>query len=318
MHIAFLKIMSNTVIEVKNLFKSFGKHIIFDGASVSIEAGRVFGLVGLNGSGKTTLIRLLLGLLRPDQGSILVLGFDPWQHKAEYFRQLGVILDSDGFAGNMTVAQNLKIFAEAKRMTWRQVEEYVDEFWHDTFIAGEIRGGRKKVKLLSRGQKMQCGICRAFLSWPAAYFLDEPMVALDVDASEHFYRLVKRAQSRGSTILISSHQLQAIEELCDAVGMLHNRSISILKSGAEEASPKPWFVRCGGEEKFGKVIESICGLPPVYNDGSWHFTVLEPETAVPRIVSGLVAAGCDIAEVGPETDNLKDRMRTHYRDAKGK
>ena len=306
---------TNTVIEVRNLFKSFGKHMIFDGASVSIEAGRVFGLVGLNGSGKTTLIRLLLGLLRPDRGSILVLGFDPWQHKAGYFRQLGVILDSDGFAGNMTVAQNLKIFSEAKRMTWRQVEEYVDEFWHDTFIAGEIRGGRKKVKLLSRGQKMQCGICRAFLSWPAAYFLDEPIVALDVDASEHFYRLVKRAQSRGSTILISSHQLQAIEELCDEVGMLHNRSITILKSGTEA---KPWFVRCGKEEKFGRVIESICGFPPAYDGGSWHFPVLEPETAVPRIVSGLVAAGCDIAEVGPETDNLKDRMRTHYRDAKGK
>jgi ABC-type multidrug transport system ATPase subunit len=309
--------MPNTVIEVKNLFKSFGKHLIFDNASVTIEAGRVFGLVGLNGSGKTTLIRMLLGLLRPDQGNVSVLGFDPWQHKAEYFRQLGVILDSDGFAGNMTVAQNLKIFAEAKRMAWRQVEEYIDEFWHDTFIAGEIRGGRKKVKLLSRGQKMQCGICRAFLSWPAAYFLDEPMVALDVDASEHFYRLVRRAQSKGGTIFISSHQLQAIEELCDAVGMLHNRCITILKSGAEAALPRPWFVRCGAEEKFGTIIESICGFPPGYENGSWHFSVLQPEATIPKIVSGLVAAGCGIGEVGPETDNLKNRMRTHYRDAKG-
>jgi ABC-2 type transport system ATP-binding protein len=309
--------MPDKIIEVKNLSKSFGKHTIFDGASVSIEAGSVFGLVGLNGSGKTTLIRLLLGLLRPGKGSICVLGFDPWQHKADYFRRLGVILDNDGFAGNMTVAQNLKIFSEAKRMTWGRVEEYVDEFWHDTFIAKEIRGGRKKVKLLSRGQKMQCGICRAFLSWPAVYFLDEPMVALDVDASEHFYRLVKHAQLQGSAILISSHQLTAIEDLCDAVGILHNRSITMLKSGAESAQPRPWFVRCASEEKFGRIIESICGFPPAYSDGSWHFSVLEPDAAVPKIVSGLAAAGCSITEVGPEMDNLKARMRIHYRDTQG-
>ncbi|HUI90922.1 MAG TPA: ABC transporter ATP-binding protein [Chitinivibrionales bacterium] len=308
--------MSDAVIKIQNLFKSFGKNAIFDDASLSIIEGCAFGLVGLNGSGKTTLIRLLLGLLRPNRGSINVLGFDPWRHRAEYFRRLGVILDHDGFAGNLTVAQNLKVFSAAKRMEWRHVEAYVNEFWRDTFIEDEFRNGKKKVKLLSRGQKVQCAICRAFLSWPAVYFLDEPLVALDVDASDHFYRLVKLAKEKGGTVLISSHQLQAIEDLCDTVGMLHNKRIDILKSHDEAAMPKPWFVRCAQGQNFGSVIEDICRFHPEYDNGAWRFSVVDPPAVVPKIVSALVAEGCEIQEVGPEPDDLKDRIRDHYRETR--
>jgi ABC-2 type transport system ATP-binding protein len=309
--------MTDNIIEVLKLKKSFDKHVVFERCSVTIEKGTVFGLVGLNGSGKTTFIRMLLGLLKPQEGAIRVMGTDPWQHKSSYYRQLGVILDNDGFAGNMNIAENLRIFSQAKGMAWTQVEEYIDGYWQNTFIHKEIRGGKKKVKYLSRGQKMQCGICRAFLSWPQVYFLDEPTVALDVDAIDHFYSLVKHASSRGGTVLISSHQLSAIEELCDAVGMLDNNNITILKSGTEASLPKSWFVRCAPNDKFGRAIEDICGFPSVYFDGAWHFPVVRPEHVVPKIVSALASLGCEIIEVRPEIDNLKDRIRTHFRDTKG-
>lgn len=309
-------LMPHKTVEVEGLYKSFGTHAIFEDAQLALESGTVFGVVGLNGSGKTTFIRLLLGLLRPARGVVRVLGFEPWIHKPEYYRRLGVILEHDGFAGNLTVARNLRLFADAKGIPWKQVEAYVDEHWNTTFIHGELRKAATKVKYLSRGQKMQCGICRAFLSWPDAYFFDEPTVALDVDAIDHFYSLVRTARSRGATVLISSHQLPAIEELCDGVGMLHNRRISIITTGGRTKTGS-WLVRCAADERYRAIIEEACGFPAEHHNDAWHFPVARPEAVIPAMISALVQAGCEITEVRQDSDSIKDRMRTISKDAKG-
>jgi ABC-type multidrug transport system ATPase subunit len=301
--------MADSVITVEKISKKFDKNVIFEDCSASIDAGTVFGIVGLNGSGKTTFIRMLLGLLQPGSGRISVMGYDPWLHDPVYFKNLGVILDHDGFAGNMTIAENLSIFADAKGLGRAQMIAYVEEYWNDTFLCAEVKSGKKKVKYFSRGQKMQCAICRAFLSWPSVYFLDEPTVALDVDAIDHFYSLVHQARARGATVLISSHQLSAIEDLCDCVGMLHNRTISIVKSGADASRPAPWLIRCDGDVRFGEAIEAVCGFPAAYRDGAWHFPVAQAESAVPAIVRELASNGCCILEVTTDTDSLRDRIR---------
>jgi ABC-type multidrug transport system ATPase subunit len=303
--------MPEPVIQLENISKSFDKNVIFDNCSLSIPAGSVFGLVGLNGSGKTTFIRMLLGLLKPGRGNISVLGYNPWKHDPAYYKKLGVILDHDGFAGTMTIAENLGIFAEAKGMDERQVRAYIEEQWKNTFLYDEYFAAKKKVKYLSRGQKMQCAICRAFLSRPDVHFLDEPTVALDVDAIDHFYSLVTQARDRGATVLISSHQLSAIEDLCDSVGMLHGKNVTIVRSMGSAGGPVSWMVRCDGnaDARFGAIIESISGFPAVFRLGAWHFEVKGPETAVPEIVRRLASNGCNILEVGEETDSLKDRIR---------
>jgi ABC-2 type transport system ATP-binding protein len=302
--------MSTTAVEVTGLFKSFGARAVFENAGVRIEAGSVFGLVGLNGSGKTTFIRLLLGLLRPDRGSVRVIGQNPWLHKSDYYRSCGVILEHDGFAGNLTVRRNLRLFADARQIPWSALEGYIDEHWAGTFIYDEMRGRNTRVKHLSRGQKMQCGICRAFLPTPSVFFFDEPTVALDVDAIDHFYSLVKHARSRGATVIISSHQLPAIEELCDRVGMLHGHGISMLTPESGRLSNAPWLVRCGGAEEYRAIIENVVGCGASYVNGCWHFSVNNGDVAIPKIVSALVGAGCEIAEVRPDTDALKRMMKT--------
>jgi ABC-2 type transport system ATP-binding protein len=303
--------MPDPVITVENISKSFDKNVIFESCSVSVVQGSVFGLVGLNGSGKTTFIRLLLGLLMPGRGRISVLGHDPWKHDPAYFKKIGVILDHDGFSGNLTVAENMLFFAEAKGMGKSQVAAYIEETWKDTFLHAEFYGGRKKVKYFSRGQKMQCAICRAFLSRPVLYFLDEPTVALDVDAIDHFYSLVKQARDSGATVLISSHQLSAIEDLCDTVGMLHNKNITIVKPGPGASDKQSWMIRCNGDAdaRFGRTIENVCGFSAVFRDGAWHFPVTDAEIQIPRIVAALVSDGCRVYEVMAEAGSLKDRIR---------
>ncbi len=302
--------MALPAVEISALYKSFGSRAVFENAGVRVETGSVFGLVGLNGSGKTTLIRILLGLLRPDKGAARVLGLNPWLHKPDFYRRIGVILEHDGFAPNLTVARNLRLFAGAKGIPWPRVERYVDEVWAGTFIHAEVRGGSAKVKHLSRGQKMQCAICRAFLGEPEAFFFDEPTVALDVDAIDHFYGLVRQAAARGVTVVISSHQLPAVEELCDRVGMLHDGKISILTSETGGTRSAPWLVRCQDKREFGAIIEQIVGFPADYADGAWRFSAPQAQRLVPRIVSALAGAGCEIQEVRPDADAIKNRMRS--------
>ena len=162
---------------------------------------------------------------------------------------------------------------------------------------------------------MQCGLCRAFLGWPDVYFFDEPTVALDVDAYDHFCKMVRHSQTRGSTILISSHQLSFIEELCDEVGVLDKKKLTKVSDGlGTQGAPsgQPWKITAPDDIVFKEIIERQSGYPAVYSDGSWRFYCNEPEAAIPEIIALLCKAGCRIGEVRPERRELRDKIRTHY------
>lgn len=307
--------MSENSIVIENVSKRFGDTIVFGECSYTLANGLIFGLVGLNGAGKTTLIRLLSGLLKPDTGKLSVLGFTPWNHEELFFRRLGIVLENDGFMGNLDFRDNLRLFAAAKGLAWPEVLSYLNDFWKDTFIGREAFSRGKKVKFYSRGQRMQCGLCRAFLGWPEVYFFDEPTVALDVDAYDHFYAMVRHAQNRGSTILISSHQLSFIEELCDEVGVLDKKKLTKISDtpgilGAP--SGQPWKISAPGDGVYKEIIERESGYPAAYSDGGWRFYCNEPEATIPEIVTLLCKAGCRISEVRPERQELRDKIRTHY------
>jgi ABC-type multidrug transport system ATPase subunit len=220
------------VIEAANIRRTFGKSLVLDDVSLRIEAGGVYGLVWLNGAGKTTLIRILLGLIRRDGGSVSVCGFDPWRHEPAFYRMAGVALESDGFYGNLGVRDNLRIFAAAKGVPWDEAERYFEEHWGGT----DIYKTDRKAKNLSRGQRVLCGLARAFLGRPRVCFLDEPTVSLDFRAYEHFKGLVLDAKARGAALLISSHQLGVIDDLCDRAGLLFGGRIEEIERGGAKFS----------------------------------------------------------------------------------
>ncbi len=296
------------VISANNLVKSFGKHTILDGCSFAIEEGEAYGLVGLNGAGKTTLIRLLLGVLRADSGEVEVFGENPWRHDAALHRRMGVVLDHDGMWGNLTIDQNMKIFAAAKGIGWNECKAYMEEYWSRT----GIYNNRKAVKFFSRGQRMQCALCRAFLGWPALYFFDEPSVALDVDAYEHFSRLVRTARERGASLLISSHQLDAIDDLADRVGMLRDKRLIELE-GKGLQGDRLWAVAADDNPQWGAIIGEQCGGTPVYSGGEWRFETNNAGSDIPAIVKRLAGEGCAIGKVAPVAQDFSVTIRNEYR-----
>ncbi|NLE00349.1 MAG: ABC transporter ATP-binding protein [Fibrobacter sp.] len=277
----------------ENISKKFGKYSIINELSLQIDKETVYGLVGLNGAGKTTLLRLLLGILKPDKGSISVLGVNPWEHREQMYKKFGVVLDNDGFWGNLTIMENLAIYGAAKGVTKKDLETYFDEFWSGT----PLFKNDKKVKYLSRGQKMQCGLCRAFLGWPSIFFLDEPALALDMTAYEHLCTMVREARCRGAIVIISSHQLDTIDTLCDRVGILRD---NVLMDLPKSNGGNRWVIVTGDTDRSGEILK-VNGCSEIVFDHGWHFTIENPETGIPHVVKELVLCGSSVLEVRKES-----------------
>lgn len=295
------------VIDVQGLSKSFGRYSILDDLSLRIDEGEVYGLVGLNGAGKTTLIRLLAGVLRADRGEISVFGKNPWSHDGALYRRMGVVLEHDGFWGNLDFRQNMKIFAAAKSIAWSDARRYCEEYWGGT----EIYKSDKAVKFFSRGMRMQCALCRAFLGWPSVYFFDEPAVALDVGAYDHFASLVRMAHGRGAAILISSHQLDAIDDLAGRAGILRGRRLAELSRA--DGKGERWSICTDRNTAWGAVIRELCGGEPEYCDGEWLFQTADPAATIPLLIKRLAEQGCSIRKVSPRAAEFSEVIRREYR-----
>lgn len=277
------------ILQAENLRKSFGKYSVLEDVSLRIDSGTVYGLVGLNGAGKTTFLRLLLGLLRPDCGNISVLDMNPWNHQQHFYKKAGVVLEHDGFWPNLTPKENLSIYSEAKGLTQKDLQKYLNRYWSAT----ELFQSNKKIKHLSRGQKMQCALCRAFLGEASVFFLDEPVLALDMEAYEHFCDLVKDARKRGAALIISSHQLDTIDKLCDRVGILRDKRLSELERTVSE---NEWIVVTDQNIQWKSLIEQCGGCNITFKDG-WKFIINNADEAIPDLIGKLVSAGCSIREV---------------------
>lgn len=290
------------LILAENVYKSFGKHQVIGGVSLSVDAGTVYGLVGLNGEGKTTLLKLLLQLLSPDSGVTSLFSGTNFSKRELMYRRCGVVLDHDGFWGNMTIMENLQFYADAKGIVRSELNRYLEEDWSETGLL-QIT---KKVKHLSRGQKMQCALSRAFLGGPEILLLDEPVIALDLHAYEHFCSLIKKNRKRGAAIIISSHQLDLIDELCDRAGILKDKSLTEINR-----LKKPSWLIVAEEKELWRGILEMCGAENITFQDGWKFTVNNIDV-IPECVTRLSSSGCRIYGVYETDDHFSAAIRTVF------
>jgi ABC-type multidrug transport system ATPase subunit len=213
------------MIKATEISKKFGQKEIVTNVSLEISAGEIVGLVGLNGAGKTTLLRLLLGLINADSGFAEIFGERVSPKNSSILRKVGVILENDGFNGNLSFAENMQFFAKIKKVNEKNLQNYLNENWI------EMSYKKNAVKSFSKGEKMQCAIARAFLNEPKAIILDEPTTGLDYEQCKKLFELVKSAQKNGAAIIISSHNFFALDKLCTRVLELKNAKIKEIGDG---------------------------------------------------------------------------------------
>jgi ABC-2 type transport system ATP-binding protein len=219
------------MIEVKELGKSYGGHPALRGVTLRIDPGDMFGLIGPNGAGKTTLIRILATLLQPTTGTAMVNGFDVIRQAQSVRREIGYMPDFFGVYEELKVREYLEFFAATYGIRGAKRKATVDGVLELTDLT-EKRD--VLIASLSRGMQQRLGLARVLVHDPKVLFLDEPASGLDPRARIEIRALLKELRNMGKTILISSHILADLADLCNKIGLIERGKL-LYAGGLREA-----------------------------------------------------------------------------------
>ncbi len=202
------------VISTNGLTKSFGTTKAVNSISIQINRGEIYGFLGLNGAGKTSLIRMLLGMIRPDEGSVSLFGkrLDPG---FSLWNRVGYLVETPYSYPNLSVTENLKVYYQLRQLSNpKLIPEIIEKL-----KLGHYRD--TKAKHLSLGNQQRLGIAKALMHQPGLLILDEPINGLDPEGIVEVRSLLKELADQGSTIFLSSHILGEIAKVASRVGIIH-------------------------------------------------------------------------------------------------
>ena len=204
-------------IRAQGLTKRYGDLVAVDHLDLEVARGEIFGLLGPNGAGKTTTILMLLGLSEPTSGEARVVGLDPARQPLEVKRRVGYLPDSVGFYENLTGRENLRYTADLNAIARDEAERRIGDALTQVGLTG---AADDRVGTYSRGMRQRLGIADALIKHPDVLILDEPTIALDPEGVRETLDLVRRLQrEQGVAILLSSHLLHQVQEVCDRVAI---------------------------------------------------------------------------------------------------
>jgi len=198
-------VKENPLILLQGVSKCYGNAAVLHDINLQVKAGECIVLLGHNGAGKTTLIKLLLGLTRPTDGTVEVLGKDPtFNSSVARHKALGYLPESVAFYDAMTGREVLRFYARLKTVSNNECEKLLK-------LVGLDDAASRKVGAYSKGMRQRLGLAQAMLGDPQLLFLDEPTTGLDPLLRQHFYELIDRLHQQGATSIISSHALNEVE-----------------------------------------------------------------------------------------------------------
>ena len=208
------------MITINHLKKQFGDTVACDIEQFTINDGDILGLVGNNGAGKTTLFRLLLDLLKADEGSVAINAINPAESE-EWKQQVGAYIDEGFLIDFLTPEEYFSFLGKISGMTQQLVDERLQDF--EQFAAGEVFGQKKLIRNLSAGNKQKVGIISALFRRPQTVILDEPFNFLDPSSQLTLkHVLTDYAHETGATLLISSHNLQHTVDISTRIALLEH------------------------------------------------------------------------------------------------
>ena len=215
------------IIECKNVSKSFGEKVALDNVSVEIPKGKIFGLLGPNGAGKTTLIRIINRITIPNSGTVLFDGRPITQDDVE---KIGYLPEERGLYRKMKVGEQAMYFAQLKGMSYREAQEELKK-WFVRF--GIESWWNKKVEELSKGMAQKVQFITTVVHKPKLLILDEPFSGFDPVNAQVIREEILRLKEEGATIILSTHNMESVEELCDNIA-LFNKSHVVISGGVDE------------------------------------------------------------------------------------
>lgn len=293
--------MSDIALQTENLTKRFGARTAVDRLTIRVEREDIYGFLGPNGAGKSTTLRMLLGLVRPSSGSIK---FPVNDSSWEYLRarsRVGAIIETPAFYENFSARRNLQLLASLSGgVSKKRVEEVLD-------IVGLRERAGDPVKVYSYGMRQRLGIAQALLPTPQLIILDEPTNGLDPQGIHETRKLIRRLRDEFRlTILLSSHLLTEIEQLCNRVGIIHEGRL--LYEGGPESLLAPtslYKVRVDDLAKAVEVLSKEPGLTVSQNGASFLKIDADPQRLA-EANALLVGSGIKVYELSPVQQSLEE------------
>ncbi len=285
----------------RGLVKRYGDITAVDHVDLTVRAGDVYGYLGPNGAGKTTSLRMALGLIRPTEGSVELFGRDPLLVGARALEGVAGFVEAPRFYPYLTGRKNLELCAA---LDGGEAGGRIDGALDIVDLAPRAR---HKVGGYSHGMRQRLGIAAALLRDPRLLILDEPATGLDPAGMRDMRRLIRRLAGEGMTVLLSSHLLAEVEELCDRVAIIRSGRVVYEGDLAElkRTAAGDYVLRTTDDEIAERVCNSRPDIRQLKNHGSeLRFSADEP--AVAALSIALIEAGAAITALAPETASLED------------
>lgn len=289
---------NSPVIRAENLTKSIGGRTIVEDVSFDVNEGEILGFLGPNGAGKTTTIRMLVGLIRPDSGSVRIAGKELRSSFEHAMRQVGCIVEQPDLYRFLTGRENLLHFARMLQLPPAAIEEPAE-------LARLSHRLDDPVRTYSLGMRQRLGIAQALLGEPRALILDEPANGLDPAGIREMRDLLRMlARERRLGVLVSSHLLGEVEQICDSVVIIQRGRV-IATGPVDEliAGESLWQLEAAPIELAMEVVRKV-KLDPYVVDGVVVFRCDTP--AIPELVRALVKAGVGVTRIAPRRATLEE------------
>ncbi len=235
-------------VSIVDVVKNFGALRALDGVSLEIEPGEFFGLLGPNGAGKTTLISSLAGLVRPDSGTLKVLGHDVVKDFREARRRLGVVPQELVFDPFFNVRETLRI--QSGYFGIRKNDDWIDEILENLDLTSKANVNMRR---LSGGMKRRVLVAQALVHKPPVIVLDEPTAGVDVELRQGLWQFIRRLNNEGHTIILTTHYLEEAEALCNRIALMKQGKVVALDTTANLMAAHPG---ASLEEVFVRTLQS--------------------------------------------------------------
>ncbi|BCB87591.1 ABC transporter ATP-binding protein [Phytohabitans suffuscus] len=281
-------------VETRELTKRYGRLVAVDRVSLTVRPGEVYGFLGPNGAGKTTTLRMLLGLVRPSGGTVQLFG----KQIGQSMDDVGALIEGPAFYPYLSGRENLRVLARYAGCPDRRVEIALD------LVDLSDRGG-DRYGTYSLGMKQRLGVAAALLKDPRLLILDEPTNGLDPAGVADMRRLIRRLGASGKTVLLSSHMLGEVQQICDRVGVVSGGRLVAESTVAELRGGARLRVVADPVDQAAARARALLGEDRVrIEDGA---LVLDAEAGKAAWINAeLVGAGIDVSELGVRERELED------------
>lgn len=296
------------MLRIENLVKNYGKFRALNGLSMEVGKGELFGFIGPNGAGKTTTIKIMTGLLRADSGHVYLDGRDALKDADNLKQKIGYVPDFFGVYNNLKAIEYMEFYASTYGLVGKEVRKYCFELMEMVGLEGR---DDVYVDELSRGMQQRLCLARAMIHKPDLLILDEPASGLDPRSRFEMKTILKELCRKGSTILISSHILSELAEMCSSIGiikkgeLLQQGSIEEIVSAVNTSNPILMRV-CDDQKKALDFLRKNRMVQALAIDGQeFQFTFTGSAQEEADLLNQMVMQGIRVLSFARKRDNLE-------------